>query len=190
MPPLTSSSIIQTCLRLGKVPDSALRDRATGAAYIDRVARVFQNNGSGVRGDMKAVIRAVLTDPEARGAAKWAYAYGHQSEPVLAITPARAMNAQTDGVRFRTTTANSGQTVFISPSVFNYYPPDYSLSKSGTVAPEFAIWQHDLGAQPRERCLRHGIRHHQPRSDGIRCHWNQFDLSPLHLGGRRQQRAA
>ena len=112
-----------------------------GAAYIDRVARVFQNNGSGVRGDMKAVIRAVLTDPEARGAAKWAPAYGHQSEPVLAITRlARAMNAQTDGVHFRTTTANSGQTVFISPSVFNYYPPDYSLSKSGTVAPEFAIY--------------------------------------------------
>ena len=112
-----------------------------GAAYIDRVARVFQNNGSGVRGDMKAVIRAVLTDPEARGAAKWAPAYGHQSEPVLAITRlARAMNAQTDGVYFRTTTGNSGQTVFISPSVFNYYPPDYALSKSGAVAPEFAIY--------------------------------------------------
>ena len=107
-----------------------------GAAYIDRVARVFQNNGSGVRGDMKAVIRAVLTDPEARGAAKWAPAYGHQSEPVLAITRlARAMNAQTDGVYFRTTTANSGQTVFISPSVFNYYPPDYALSKAARWRP-------------------------------------------------------
>lgn len=111
------------------------------AAYIDRVAKVFQNNGSGVRGDMKAVIRAVLTDPEARGAAKWDPTYGHQAEPVLAITRlARAMNAQTDGVFFRTTTGNSGQTVFVSPSVFNYYPPEYSLAASGVNAPEFAIY--------------------------------------------------
>lgn len=111
------------------------------AAYIDRVAKAFQNNGSGVRGDMKAVIRAVLTDPEARGAVKWDPAYGHQAEPVLAITRlARAMNAQTDGVYFRTTTGNSGQTVFLSPSVFNYYPPEYSLAASGVNAPEFAIY--------------------------------------------------
>ncbi|MBL8311421.1 MAG: DUF1800 domain-containing protein [Burkholderiales bacterium] len=110
-------------------------------AYVDRVARVFQNNGSGVRGDMKAVIRAVLTDPEARGPAKWNPTFGHQAEPVLAITRlARAMNAQTDGVFFRTTTGNSGQTVFVSPSVFNYYPPDYALSTSGVLAPEFAIY--------------------------------------------------
>ncbi len=110
-------------------------------SYVDRVAKVFQNNGSGVRGDMKAVIRAVLTDIEARGATKWTPNYGHQSEPVLAITRlARAMGAQTDGVFFRNTTANSGQTVFISPTVFNYYPPDYMLSASGVVSPEFAIY--------------------------------------------------
>ena len=110
-------------------------------SYVDRVAKIFQNNGSGVRGDMKAVIRAVLTDIEARGASKWTPDYGHQSEPVLAITRlARAMSAQTDGVYFRNTPTNSGQTVFVSPSVFNYYPPDFALSKSGTVAPEFAIY--------------------------------------------------
>ena len=85
---------------------------------------------------MKAVLRAVLTDPEARGAAKWDPAYGHQAEPVLAITRlARAMNAQSDGVFFRNTTGNSGQTVFLSPSVFNYYPPDHTLSSSGINAP-------------------------------------------------------
>jgi uncharacterized protein (DUF1800 family) len=110
-------------------------------SYIDRVAKVFQNNGQGVRGDMKAVIRAVLTDVEARGAAKWAPVYGHQSEPVLALTRlARAMNATSDGVYFRGLTAAAGQTVFIAPSVFNYYPPDNALAKSGAVAPEFAIY--------------------------------------------------
>jgi uncharacterized protein (DUF1800 family) len=111
------------------------------ASYVDRVAKVFQNNGSGVRGDMKAVIRAILTDVEARGAAKWTPSYGHLSEPVLKLTRlARAMNATTDGIYFRGVTANSAQNVFYSPSVFNYYPPDYSLSKSGVSAPEFAIY--------------------------------------------------
>lgn len=110
-------------------------------SYVKRVADVFVNNGSGARGDMKAVVRAVLLDIEARGAAKWAPSYGHQSEPVLALTRlARAMGATTDGVYFRGTTAASGQNVFFAPSVFNYYPPDYALTKSGVNSPEFAIY--------------------------------------------------
>jgi uncharacterized protein (DUF1800 family) len=110
-------------------------------AYVDRIAKVFQNNGAGVRGDMKAVIKAVLMDVEARGAAKWAPNYGHQSEPVLMMTRlARAMNAQTDGVYFRTTTGGAGQSVFGAASVFNFYPPDYTLTKSGVIAPEFALY--------------------------------------------------
>ncbi len=110
-------------------------------SYVERIARVFQNNGSGVRGDMKAVVKAILLDVEARGAAKWTPNYGHQSEPVLAITRlARAMNATTDGVYFRNTPSGSGQTVFYAPSVFNYYPPDYTLTKSGVTSPEFAIY--------------------------------------------------
>ncbi len=110
-------------------------------SYVNRVAMVFQNNGSGVRGDMKAVIKALLTDIEARGATKWAPNYGHQSEPVLMITRlARAMNARTDGVYFRNTTAGSGQNTFSAPSVFNYYPPDYALAKSGVIGPEFALY--------------------------------------------------
>jgi uncharacterized protein (DUF1800 family) len=110
-------------------------------SYVDRVAKVFQNNGAGVRGDMKAVTRAVLTDVEARGAEKWAPSYGHLSEPVLKLTRlARAMNATTDGLYFRGATAGAGQNVFYAPSVFNYFPPDYALSKSGVNAPEFAIY--------------------------------------------------
>lgn len=111
------------------------------ASYVKRVADVFTNNGSGVRGDMKAVVRAILLDIEARGAAKWTPNYGHQSEPVLALTRlARAMGATTDGVYFRGATAASGQNVFFAPSVFNYYPPDYTLTKSGVNSPEFAIY--------------------------------------------------
>jgi uncharacterized protein (DUF1800 family) len=82
-----------------------------------------------------------LLDIEARGAAKWEPSYGHQSEPVLALTRlARAMGASTDGVYFRNATTASGQSVFFAPSVFNYYPPDYTLSQSGVNSPEFAIY--------------------------------------------------
>jgi uncharacterized protein (DUF1800 family) len=130
VPPFVSRALIQQLVTGDPSP-----------SYVDRVAKVFQNNGSGARGDMKAVIRAILTDVEARGAAKWAPSYGHLSEPVLKLTRlARAMNASTDGLYFRGVTGSSAQNVFYSPSVFNYYPPDYSLSKSAVNAPEFAIY--------------------------------------------------
>ncbi len=52
-------------------------------AYVQRVAAVFANNGAGVRGDLAAVVKAILTDPEARGAAKTAADFGQLREPVL-----------------------------------------------------------------------------------------------------------
>ena len=56
-------------------------------AYIQRVSNVFLNNGSGVRGDMKAVITAILTDSEARAGdqpgATTAANFGHLREPIL-----------------------------------------------------------------------------------------------------------
>lgn len=110
-------------------------------AYIARVAAVFNDNGSGVRGDIASVVRAILTDIEARGPDKWHPHYGHLSEPVLNVTRlARAMNATTDGVYFRSATAAAGQNPFYAPSVFNYYPPDHVLPTSGVIAPEFGIY--------------------------------------------------
>ncbi|MCV4626875.1 DUF1800 family protein, partial [Escherichia coli] len=55
-------------------------------AYVERVAAVFNNNGFGVRGDMKAVIRAILLDPEARGDVKNDPNYGKLREPVQLLT--------------------------------------------------------------------------------------------------------
>ena len=108
--------------------------------YVARVAAVFSNNGSGVRGDMKAVIRAVLTDPEARGAVKLDPGYGKLREPVLFITGlARAINAQTDGVYFGGQSGALGQQLFYPASVFNYYPPTYVVPGTIAVGPEFAI---------------------------------------------------
>lgn len=101
-------------------------------AYIGRIAAVFANNGSGVRGDMKAMIRAILTDAEAR--APQGSAAGKLKEPVLAMTSlARAIGFTTDGYVFQTRDTNLAQPVMKAPSVFNFYPDDFPLPGSATL---------------------------------------------------------
>lgn len=115
-------------------------------AYIGRVAAAFVNNGSGVRGDMRAVVRAVLLDPEAadNGSAK------KLREPVLRLANwMRAFNAKAASGRFQVSIQDDplsglGQTPLRSPSVFNFFRPSYSppntaLSAQGLVAPEMQI---------------------------------------------------
>lgn len=117
-------------------------------AYVGRVSAVFNNNGAGVRGDMKAVITAILLDPEARGDVKTDPNYGKLREPVLFVTNfLRATNATSDGdlsggsfsVNSAYGPAQMGENVFNSPTVFNYYSPDYQLPGSTILAPEFEI---------------------------------------------------
>ena len=109
-------------------------------AYVARVATVFNDNGAGIRGDMKAVIRAILADPEARGDVKIDPAYGKLREPALyLLNLIRAFNGQTDGVYPQRVSANLLQNVYNSPSVFNYYPPDYIVPTTTALGPEFAI---------------------------------------------------
>jgi len=119
-------------------------------AYVGRCSAAFANNGSGVRGDMKAVITSILLDPEARGDVKTDPNYGHLREPVLLMTHLlRAFNAtdstKTDGVLVAsasgiTNFSNSlGQLVFDPPTVFSYFPSDFNLPGTSLVAPEFGI---------------------------------------------------
>jgi uncharacterized protein (DUF1800 family) len=121
-------------------------------AYVSRVAAVFQDNGSGVRGDMKAVITAILLDPEARDAVSAAGnpQYGKIREPLLRFTEwARAFTAQsrTGGYYMGTTEGpiwGLGQMALRSPSVFNWFAPGYvppgtSIEQAGLVAPEMQI---------------------------------------------------
>jgi len=113
-------------------------------AYVGRCSAAFANNGSGVRGDMKAVITAVLLDPEARGDVKTDPNYGHLREPVLLMTHLlRAFNAVTDGVLVTSTGGSFstplGQNVFNPPTVFSYFPADFGLPGTSLVGPEFGI---------------------------------------------------
>lgn len=115
-------------------------------AYVGRVAAVFNNNGFGVRGDMKAVVKAILLDPEARGDIKTDPNYGKLREPVQLMTNVfrafdvknAALNGPSDGVVMNLSTALL-QNVFFSPTVFNYYPPDYMVPATALNGPEFGI---------------------------------------------------
>jgi len=109
-------------------------------AYVARIATVFNNNGAGVRGDLKAVVRAILLDPEARGPLKDNPAYGRLREPAqFIVAVARALNGTTDGVYFRAQPSAMGQPIYTAPSVFNFYPPGYVIPGTVVLGPEFAL---------------------------------------------------
>ncbi len=115
-------------------------------AYVSRVAGVFNNNGLGVRGDLKAVVRAILLDPEARGDAKTDPNYGKLREPVQLLTnlfrqigvKGAGVTGLSDGV-VNGQTAALGQSTFNSPTVFNFYPPDNVIPGTALLGPEFAL---------------------------------------------------
>lgn len=108
--------------------------------YVSRVSAAFADNGAGQRGDLRAVVRAILADPEARGARKIDPAYGKLTEPVLYLTGvARAFGASTDGAYFRVQSGALGQFVFYAPSVFNHFPPDYVVPGTQLLGPEFGV---------------------------------------------------
>ena len=108
--------------------------------YVARVAKVFNDNGAHVRGDLRAVVRALLLDPEARGALKDDPSYGRLREPAqYVVAVARSLNGKSDGVFFRAQAATLQQPVFQAPSVFNFYPPDYVVPGTDLLGPEFAL---------------------------------------------------
>ncbi len=112
------------------------------AAYVARVTQVFNDNGQGVRGDLQAVVKAILLDPEARAGDTGLPTAdaGHLREPVLyMVNLARALEATTDGTGLVNWAGAAGQRILDSPTVFNFFQPGYTLPDTTTVAPEFEI---------------------------------------------------
>jgi uncharacterized protein (DUF1800 family) len=115
--------------------------------YVYRVAKKFENNGQGVRGDLRAVVRAVLTDYEARSTAVTGnMGYGKLKEPLLRATAMiRAFHPTSVSGYFKIpiTDNDLGQSPMRAPTVFNFFEPGYVypgvLAQNGMVAPEFAI---------------------------------------------------
>jgi uncharacterized protein (DUF1800 family) len=113
-------------------------------AYVAAVSAAFADNGQGVRGDMKAVVKAVLLHPEARASSNTA---GKLREPVLKLSGLlRAYGFASDSGRYRVGNTDNpatalGQTPMRSPSVFNFWRPGYvapgtDMAAQGLVAPE------------------------------------------------------
>jgi uncharacterized protein (DUF1800 family) len=110
--------------------------------YVRDVVAVFNNNGSGVKGDLRATVRAILLHPEARAPRNPVVSsFGKLKEPVLLVTSAlRALGAQSDGVDPITRVRAMGQDVYASPTVFNYYPADYVVPGTELAGPSFGIF--------------------------------------------------
>lgn len=140
-PPFFSKQMIQRLVTSNPSPE-----------YVDRVARIFIDNGKGVRGDLGAVFKAILTDDEALSAAGLtSQTFGKVREPFVRFVQwARTFNLKKPASGkydlFDTSQQSSslGQMVFRSPSVFNFFRPGYvpagtAIASNKLVAPEFQI---------------------------------------------------
>jgi len=143
-PPFISIRLIQRFVSSNPSPE-----------FVERVSNVFIDNGEGVRGDLGAVIKAILLDPEARDAGYMIEeGRGKLREPLLKFTQlCRAFDLQHN-------TANShfwikpfdddfGMYPYKYPSVFNFYEPEYApsgeIQDEDLVAPEFQILDDSTG---------------------------------------------
>jgi uncharacterized protein (DUF1800 family) len=140
LPPFISKQLIQRLVTSNPSP-----------AYIGRVAAVFANDGTGTRGNLRAVVRAILLDSDARGtAALTSTSAGKLREPVMRLTGwARAFNVNSPSGEWgigdtSSGTTRLGQSMGRAPSVFNFFrpgyaPPNTAISAAGMVAPEFQV---------------------------------------------------
>ena len=135
-PPFIARRLIQRFVKSNPSP-----------AYIERVAKVFVDDGTKVRGNLTAVIAAVLSDPEA-----WSSSFGEFDgklrEPILRLSSfLRAFSASSESKNFRapydfSPAAAFNQAPLMAPSVFNFWMPDFAplgsaIAKATKVAPEF-----------------------------------------------------
>lgn len=147
-------------------------------AYVGRVAAAFNDNGQGVRGDLQAVIAAVLLDEEARSDAGLRSAqFGRLREPALRMLQwgrtfrlvSRAGSWKW-GFDYESAQAFHGQRLFWAPSVFNFFRPGYvppgtPMAARGATAPEFQIVNESTVAQYANMLERHlldGVWVHAP----------------------------
>jgi uncharacterized protein (DUF1800 family) len=109
--------------------------------YIARVAAKFDDNGSGVRGDLGAVVRAILLDAEARNDNPPSD-FGRLRTPVQhTIAMARALGlTMPAAANFDWLLATMGESIVNAPSVFGHYSPTFRIPGSGLYGPEFQIY--------------------------------------------------
>lgn len=132
--PFLSRQLIQRFVTSNPSPD-----------YVYRVAQAFADNGQGVRGDLRAVLKAILLDYEARSPDLRTYqGYGKQKEPLLRVAQTfRSFNASAaSGLwKYWTPDKDVGQAALRAPTVFNFFEPYYQLpgpvTELGLLSPEY-----------------------------------------------------
>lgn len=145
VPPFVSKQLIQRLVTSNPSPD-----------YVSRISAVFRDNGEGVRGDLGAVVRAILLDEEARtGHLEGVETFGKIKEPLLKFTglmrafdvtamhPINEAGDLAPTLRYFWPGITSGQRPYGAPSVFNFFRPDFSppgpIRDAGLKAPEAQI---------------------------------------------------
>jgi uncharacterized protein (DUF1800 family) len=169
---------------VGKLMIQHLVTSDPSPAYVSRVAAAFNNNGAGVRGDMKAVVRAILLDPEARGGRKNDPNYGKLREPLQYLTnylrtfnvrastpitvngsqvspPASCQNKSDGVISWRT--EEMGQNMLAPATVFSYFSPDYVVPGTDVRGPEFALANTSTSVARNNQMM------------GFSFEWNWFD---------------
>jgi uncharacterized protein (DUF1800 family) len=146
-------------------------------AYVQRVATVFGNNGSGVRGDLKAVWTAILMDEEARAMPTAADTlFGKMREPIVRFVQwARTAEVTSRNGEYEIGDLSApdtmlGQSPLRSPSVFNFFrpgyvPPNTAIATAGKVAPEFQLHNETSTSgyiNFMQRVTRNGVRDVRP----------------------------
>ena len=139
VPPFISKQLIQHLVKSDPSP-----------AYIERISHVFENDGTGVRGNLQAVVSAILLDPEARAGDSGTVAAsdGHLQEPMLYFF------AVMNGLGTAPTTTNYvsaegalGENLWLPESVFSYFSPSFLIPGTSTNAPEFQLYDGNLMVQ-------------------------------------------
>lgn len=140
LPPFLSRQLIQRLVTSNPSP-----------GYVGRVAAVFANNGAGVRGDLQAVLRAILLDGEARNDANLTNpSFGKLREPVVRfLNWARGFGATSPSGAWAIGDLSDpatrlGQSPMHAGSVFNFFrpgyvPPNSAIGNQGLTGPEFQI---------------------------------------------------
>jgi uncharacterized protein (DUF1800 family) len=119
------------------------------SAYVARVSAVWNNNGLGARGDLKAVVRAILLDSEARSFDANSTTQGKVREPMVKFVHfVNAMQGRSKNNRNSIWWLDSpddylGQSPLLAPSVFNFFSPTFTkpgaIAQAGLVAPEMQL---------------------------------------------------
>jgi uncharacterized protein (DUF1800 family) len=137
LPPFISKQLIQHLVTSNPSP-----------AYVQRVANAFIAGafggfGTRSRGDMEAVIAAILLDPEARRGdtpASTDSGDGHLREPILFIANLlRAFGATSDGAAPVNNASSMSEPPLRAPSVFNFFPPNFQIPGTTFLGPEFDL---------------------------------------------------